>query len=68
MQVIVYCLAYGLLRLAFAEEQSLLTDAVVSDIFLDPGWSGNQNSVISPGFKSHINFEVSDPKGDGSGD
>ena len=48
-----------------AEDQSLLKNALVSDLNSWTAWTGDRNSVISPGFKSGIWI---DPKGDGSYD
>lgn len=43
-----------MLGIALAEEQSLLMNAIVSDEFAHPDFTGNRNSVISEGFKSMI--------------
>lgn len=61
-------LASKMARLARPEDQSLLAEADVNPTYQDVNWSGNQNSVISAGFKSFVHFGSADPKGDGSND
>ena len=69
IRVVIACLAAGIfLGFTAAEEQSLLTNALVSTLYTHTSWTGNRNSVISPGFKSFIHFSIQDPKGDGSYD
>ena len=63
MVVTIACLLYMLLHPIAAEQQSLLTNAEVSDLNQHTVWTGNKNSVISAGFKSFAHFN---PTGDGS--
>ena len=67
MLATISCLLSILLRQIAAEEQSLLTNAEVYDLYQHTGWTGNKNSVISAGFKSFIMLN-NNPNGDHSGE
>ena len=63
-----YAVIALLITTSQAETSSFLENATVSDEFVDPGWSGDHNSVIESGFKNYIHFKSKDPKEDGSHD